>query len=231
MSDQSLPPAAWYADPQDPQSLRYWDGGAWTDQTRPLVPEPEVVAVQPAVQETVTVAEAGPVFAETVVDQPVAVQPAAPAVVDPLSGFAAEVSALSEPAVAPVPTPAVAPVATPAVTPVVPAAPAGAGADVVVVTTETLPGHRVVSVIGPVMGVAVRSHAELSEVASFGGFGPSDHAGLMQRTRADALDRLSAAAAEAGATAVIGVRIDAGDVAGTFTEVSAYGTAVVTTPG
>jgi len=31
----STPTPGWYADPQDQSRLRYWDGGQWTDQTRP----------------------------------------------------------------------------------------------------------------------------------------------------------------------------------------------------
>ncbi len=261
MSDQNtLPPAAWYADPQDPASLRFWDGAAWTDQTRPLVPEPvapqpvapeaavqaapepvvaqpavvepavvepvaaEVITPQPAIQETVGYTAAGPAVTETVVDQssgyqavaaePVVPTVSEPAVADPLySGFAAEVAGLSVAAPEEVTEVAVA-----------------AGGDVVVVTTETLPGLQVRSIIGPVMGVAVRPHAELSDVSGFGGFGPADQAGLLHSTRSDALTRLTQAAAEAGATAVVGVRIDSSDVAGTFTEVVAYGTAVVTAP-
>ncbi|HEX8073426.1 MAG TPA: DUF2510 domain-containing protein, partial [Thermoleophilaceae bacterium] len=27
------PPAGWYPDPQGQARLRYWDGGAWTEQT------------------------------------------------------------------------------------------------------------------------------------------------------------------------------------------------------
>lgn len=265
MSDQNtLPPAAWYADPQDPQALRFWDGASWTDQTRPLVPEPvapqsvapepvapepvapavvaepvvaqpvvpepvvaEVITPQPAIQETVGYTPAGPVVTESVVDQPLSYQPVAvepvvpvaaqPAVADPLySGFAAEVAGLSDQAVA---TPDAEPAAAQAVT-----------GDVVVVTTETVPGVTVERVVGAVVGVAVRPHSELSDVSGFGGFGPADQAGLMHSTRTDALARLSQAAAEAGGTAVVGVRIDSADVAGTFTEVVAYGTAVVTSP-
>ena len=26
-----LPPAAWYADPENPQGMRYWDGARWTE--------------------------------------------------------------------------------------------------------------------------------------------------------------------------------------------------------
>lgn len=31
-----LPPAGWYSDPQDPRSLRYWDGSTWTQHTAPI---------------------------------------------------------------------------------------------------------------------------------------------------------------------------------------------------
>lgn len=272
MSDQNtLPPAAWYADPQDPQALRFWDGAAWTDQTRPLVPEPvapqpaapapavaqpaapqpvapepaiavepvvaqpavaepvvaEVITPQPAIQETVGYTAAGPAVTETVVDQslgyqavaePVVPVVAEPAVADPLySGFAAEVAGLSDSAVAAEASATVVDVADDS-------------GDVVIVTTESVPGLSVARVVGAVMGVAVRPHSELSDVSGFGGFGPADQAGLMLSTRSDALARLSQAAAEAGGNAVVGVRIDASDVAGTFTEVVAYGTAVVTSP-
>ena len=276
MSDQNtLPPAAWYADPQDPASLRFWDGTAWTDQTRPLVPEPvapqpvvepapavavapepvavqpavvepvaaEVITPQPAIQETVGYAAGGPAVTETVVDQSLGYQAVAPepvvptvsepAVADPLySGFAAEVAGLAEATPVEVAPVQVAPVevAPAEVASVEVADVAAAGGDVVVVTTETLPGLQVASILGPVMGVAVRPHAELSDVGGFGGFGPADQAGLLHSTRSEALARLSQAAAEAGATAVVGVRIDSSDVAGTFTEVVAYGTAVVTAP-
>jgi hypothetical protein len=26
-----VPPAAWYADPENPEGMRYWDGGRWTE--------------------------------------------------------------------------------------------------------------------------------------------------------------------------------------------------------
>ncbi len=31
-----LPPAGWYGDPAGPGSLRYWDGGAWTEHRAPV---------------------------------------------------------------------------------------------------------------------------------------------------------------------------------------------------
>ena len=33
----TLPPANWYSDPWDPEMVRYWDGGAWTGHTQPVV--------------------------------------------------------------------------------------------------------------------------------------------------------------------------------------------------
>jgi len=42
-------PAGWYADPQDPRYLRYWDGVAWTGQVAPLpqAPPPPPLPVGP----------------------------------------------------------------------------------------------------------------------------------------------------------------------------------------
>jgi hypothetical protein len=30
-SATGMPPAAWYADPENPEGMRYWDGGRWTE--------------------------------------------------------------------------------------------------------------------------------------------------------------------------------------------------------
>lgn len=38
----SNPIPGWYPDPQSPTSQRYWDGTAWTDQTRPVMPSAPV---------------------------------------------------------------------------------------------------------------------------------------------------------------------------------------------
>jgi hypothetical protein len=39
--------AGWYADPQDPRYLRYWDGAAWTDQRAPLPQAPPPTSPPP----------------------------------------------------------------------------------------------------------------------------------------------------------------------------------------
>ena len=33
--DEQLPPAGWYADPDDASQQRYWDGNAWTEHVAP----------------------------------------------------------------------------------------------------------------------------------------------------------------------------------------------------
>ncbi|WP_084124771.1 DUF2510 domain-containing protein [Demequina sp. NBRC 110054] len=35
VASQAVPPAAWYADPTQPNTVRYWDGAAWTEHTAP----------------------------------------------------------------------------------------------------------------------------------------------------------------------------------------------------
>jgi Protein of unknown function (DUF2510) len=36
-----LPPPGWYADPEQPETDRYWDGQAWTDRRAPLAEQGE----------------------------------------------------------------------------------------------------------------------------------------------------------------------------------------------
>jgi hypothetical protein len=35
-NEPTLPPAGWYADPEQPQTQRYWTGSEWTDQRAPM---------------------------------------------------------------------------------------------------------------------------------------------------------------------------------------------------
>lgn len=44
-NDGATPPAAWYPDPTDPNRMRYWDGQAWTADTK-VLPPPNAVATQ-----------------------------------------------------------------------------------------------------------------------------------------------------------------------------------------
>lgn len=102
--------------------------------------------------------------------------------------------------------------------------------DVLVVTTNELPGYAIVETYGEVFGIIVRSRN------IFGNFGASlrtvfggevkGYTQLLADSREHALARLRAAAAEKGANAVLAMRFDSGDIGNIMNEVAAYGTAV-----
>lgn len=101
----------------------------------------------------------------------------------------------------------------------------------IVVTTNDLPGYRVVRVIGLVRGITVRSR---SIIGSIGGALQSLVGGnitlfttLAETARQEALDLMIRHAEEAGANAIIGMRYDGNEITDGITEMLAYGTAVV----
>jgi uncharacterized protein YbjQ (UPF0145 family) len=101
----------------------------------------------------------------------------------------------------------------------------------IVVTTNDLPGHRVVRVIGLVRGITVRSR---SVVGTIGGALQSLVGGnitifttLAETARQEALDLMIEHAEQQGANAVIAMRYDSNDITDGITEMLAYGTAVV----
>ena len=104
----------------------------------------------------------------------------------------------------------------------------------IVVTTNDLPGYRVVRVIGMVRGITVRSR---SIVGSIGGALQSLVGGnitlftsLAETARQEALDLMVRHAEEQGANAVIAMRYDGNEITDGITEMLAYGTAVVVEP-
>jgi hypothetical protein len=48
VSDQDLPPAGWYPDPDVPGGERYWDGAAWAEDRRSAGPPPSPWGTAPA---------------------------------------------------------------------------------------------------------------------------------------------------------------------------------------
>jgi len=101
----------------------------------------------------------------------------------------------------------------------------------IVVTTNELPGHRIVRHIGVVRGLSVRSRSLVGNIGAsiqilFGG-NITLYSKLAERARQEAFDLLVAHAEEAGANAVLAMRYDANEIAAAVTEVLAYGTAVV----
>jgi len=101
-------------------------------------------------------------------------------------------------------------------------------------TAFDVPGYRIVSNLGVVRGVVVRSRSLFGTFGAglqtlFGG-NISLFTELAERTRQQAFDTMLVQADVAGADAVIGIRYDATEVMSGVTEVICYGTAVEVKP-
>ncbi|GHF63000.1 UPF0145 protein [Streptomyces mashuensis] len=106
--------------------------------------------------------------------------------------------------------------------------------DVLVVTTNDIPGYRVDRVIGEVFGLTVRSRHIGSQIgAGLKSLIGGELRGLTKtlvETRNQAMERLVEQARARGANAVLMFRFDVTEAADVGTEVCAYGTAVVVSP-
>lgn len=104
----------------------------------------------------------------------------------------------------------------------------------IVNTTPYMPGHRVVETKGMVFGLVVRSRGLggniMAGLRSLGGGEIHEYTELLEDTRRQAIDRLVQNATLVGANAVISMRFDSSELAGTMSEIVAYGTAVVVVP-
>ncbi|MGA2409894.1 MAG: YbjQ family protein [Candidatus Binataceae bacterium] len=103
--------------------------------------------------------------------------------------------------------------------------------NVIVTTTNDLPGYEIVQVIGEVFGLVVRAR---NAFANFGAglrtvFGGEVHGytQLLTDSRNQAIERLRLAAMERGGNAVLAMRFDCNEIANMMSEIAAYGTAVV----
>ncbi|MFD6013569.1 YbjQ family protein, partial [Streptomyces rochei] len=103
--------------------------------------------------------------------------------------------------------------------------------EVLVVTTNDLPGYRVQEVLGEVFGLTVRSRHLGSQIgAGLKSLVGGELRGLTKtlvETRNQAMERLVEQARARGANAVLAFRFDVTEAADVGTEVCAYGTAVV----
>jgi uncharacterized protein YbjQ (UPF0145 family) len=103
-----------------------------------------------------------------------------------------------------------------------------------IVTTNDVPGHRIVKTIGLVRGITVRSRNIVSDaiggLQSMLGGRVGAYVKLAETSRAEAYDDLVAHARDVGANAVIAMRYEANEIMEGVTEVLAYGTAVVIEP-
>jgi uncharacterized protein YbjQ (UPF0145 family) len=103
-----------------------------------------------------------------------------------------------------------------------------------VLTTWNAPGYEVREVKGEVFGLVVRSRSVVMNLAAmlrslFGGEIRA-YTELLEQSRQQAIDRMIENARGRGANAVLSMRFDASQIAGTMTEIVAYGTAVVLEP-
>jgi uncharacterized protein YbjQ (UPF0145 family) len=103
-----------------------------------------------------------------------------------------------------------------------------------VTTAFELQGFRVVSNLGVVRGIVVRSRNLFVNIGaafqSMVGGNITAWTRLCEQTRSDAFEIMIQHATELGANAIIGARYDATEIAKGATEVLAYGTAVVVEP-
>lgn len=108
-------------------------------------------------------------------------------------------------------------------------APSAAG-DVLIVTTNDLPGYRIEQVLGEVFGLTVRSRNVASQLgAGLKSIVGGELKGMtrnLEDSREEVLERLAAAAAARGANAVVAMRFDTSELGNAWSEVCAYGTAV-----
>jgi uncharacterized protein YbjQ (UPF0145 family) len=100
-----------------------------------------------------------------------------------------------------------------------------------VVTTETISGHRILETKGQVFGVVVRSRGLggniMAGLRSLAGGEITEYTQLLEEARRHAVDRMVRNAALMDANAIVMMRFDSAEIGQTMSEIVAYGTAVV----
>ncbi|MFL5750999.1 MAG: heavy metal-binding domain-containing protein [Chloroflexota bacterium] len=104
----------------------------------------------------------------------------------------------------------------------------------IVATTPYIAGNRIVETKGQVFGLVVRSRGFsgnlIASLRSIGGGEIHEYTSLLEDTRRQALDRMVKNATLMGGNAVVSMRFDSSELAGTMSEIVAYGTAVLIEP-
>ena len=95
-----------------------------------------------------------------------------------------------------------------------------------VLTIDHVPGFRIEAILGDVVGATIRpDNAYIEGAKSLDGSGA--HIDEIVRTRREAVADLVERARQLGANAVVGLRYDHRTIAGRYSEICAYGTAMV----
>ena len=101
----------------------------------------------------------------------------------------------------------------------------------IISTAPFIAGHRVSETKGQVFGLVVRSRGLgcnlMAGLRSIAGGEIHEYTSLLEDARRQAVDRMVQNATMVGANAVISMRFDSSELAGTMSEIVAYGTAVV----
>src|SRR5262245_47830616 len=97
-----------------------------------------------------------------------------------------------------------------------------------------IPGMRIERVLGEVFGLTVRSRNIGSQIgASFKSLAGGELKGMTEmlaQGRNQAIERLVEEANRRGANAIVAMRFDTSELGSVWTEICAYGTAVVVSP-
>jgi uncharacterized protein YbjQ (UPF0145 family) len=103
-----------------------------------------------------------------------------------------------------------------------------------ILNTETVPGHQVTQVLGLVQGNTIRAtHAGKDILAGFKNLVGGELKGyteLLTESRREAMERMIGQANELGANAVINVRFSTSSITQGAAELYVYGTAVIIQP-
>lgn len=96
-----------------------------------------------------------------------------------------------------------------------------------IVTTESVPGREIHTVIGEVIGVTARQNNPFTEgLRQLNGMSVSEKAPALLRWRWDAISEMAKEAARLGADAIVGMKFDNRHITEAWSEICAYGTAV-----
>ena len=102
---------------------------------------------------------------------------------------------------------------------------------ILVTTTHTIAGKRIVRTIGLVKGNTIRArhlgHDFMAGLKNMVGGEISDYTKMIAECREEALDRMISEATANGANAVVGVRFATSEMMEHAAELLAYGTAVI----
>jgi uncharacterized protein YbjQ (UPF0145 family) len=100
-----------------------------------------------------------------------------------------------------------------------------------VLTIDHVPGHRIHAILGEVIGATVLpDNVYVEGVKQLNGVAPLNRSDHVIRTRQEAVANLIQRATALGANVVVGMRFDHRTIKGGWSEVCAYGTAMVVSP-